>query len=692
MTCLCCMLCVMDGMAVPARPGQWRTIYLADGTALKAELVGDENFHFYRTAEGVQYVYNPDRGYYVLRDAKTAPTRSMMSLKANAGTRGLHRHNAPTQPNTLYSGKKKGLIILVNFADTVFAAGHDQALYNRIANEENFKYGDFCGSVHDYFKAQSNGAFDLTFDVVGPVTLSSSQALYGGNNSRGSDMCPGEMVEEACEAVEDMVDFSEYDWNADGEVEQVFVLFAGQSEADGGAKSCIWPHKWDLESALGYPLMIDGMVINTYACSNELKGTGALNGIGVICHEFTHCLGLPDFYDTSKPSVNYAMGNYDLMAAGAYNQGSYMPPCYTAYEKMACGWLTPIELKNDTTVEKMAANHEHGPAYILYNEGNRDEYYLLENRQKKGWDAAIPGQGLLVTHVDYDATKWNKNSVNQDKNHLRCAIVPADGKLGWDYRSMANDLFPYAGNDSLNRYSLPAATLFNDNADGTKYLLGGLSSIKRNPDGTVSFKFKAGRLPDNTTGVVFYESFGKCAGSGGNDNQWDTVSGFKGTFAADKTGWSCTQTMYGGNQCAKFGSSQHAGATLTSPSIMFMEDDTLTFQAAGVEKTTSTVDVYVGNTLLDVITLKPQQWSSYQFVIKDKGAKTLRFVMSSRMVLDEVKVVRKNTPTAIRRLTISESGMEDGRIYSVMGQYMGTDESLLPPGMYIRNGKKFIKL
>ena len=128
-----------------------------------------------------------------------------------------------------------------------------------------------------------------------------------------------------------------------------------------------------------------------------------IEGIGTICHEFTHCLGLPDIYDTAYGG-GYGMGYWDLMNSGSYNSNGYIPAGFTSYEKMYCGWSQPIELKNDTVITGMKPLSEGGESYIIYNDANRNEYYLLENRQKTGWDAGIPGNGLLVIHVDYDPT------------------------------------------------------------------------------------------------------------------------------------------------------------------------------------------------------------------------------------------------------------------------------------------------
>ena len=164
----------------------------------------------------------------------------MSRLQKNASARRLARKASN------FTGKKKGLIILVEFSDKSFMETNNKALYNRIANEKNFKHGDFIGSVSDYFYAQSYGTFELSFDIAGPVKLSKKQSYYGQNDSDGNDMHPGEMVIEALKAIKDTTDFAQYDWDGDKEVDQVYIIYAGRGEADGGPGNVIWPHEYTL--------------------------------------------------------------------------------------------------------------------------------------------------------------------------------------------------------------------------------------------------------------------------------------------------------------------------------------------------------------------------------------------------------------------------------------------------------------
>ena len=391
-----------------------------------------------------------------------------------------------------YFGAKKGIIILVNFKDKAFDSSHDNALFQDIANQENYTTGNFKGSLYDYFLAQSEGKFHLTFDVVGPVTVSNNYSYYGKNDSQGNDMYPGKMVIEALNLVNSEVNFADYDWDNDGFVDQVFIVYAGKGEANGGNTNTIWPHAYTLYEAGMYGdgtgiQTLDGVKINTYACGSELNGSGEIDGIGTMCHEFSHCLGYPDFYDTDY-SGGQGMSSWDLMDGGCYNDNGFRPAGYTAYERWVAGWKTPIELVYNQRVDSMKALQDGGDAYIIYNKGHRDEYYILENRQKIAWDTDLPGKNMLIVHVDYNATDWANNQPNDNPSHQRMTWIPADNN--YSNYSLSNDTYPSGSNNAFGKNTTPAAILYNNNIDGTKYLDSSVEQIKRNSDGTMSFVFK----------------------------------------------------------------------------------------------------------------------------------------------------------------------------------------------------------
>ena len=481
--------------AVPAKPGQSKLITLTDGTTVSATLVGDEFGHYWLGTDG--------RAYQALNGEEVYSVVDLQAVKQHASARRMaaNQHRSKRLARRKVgemggiTGEKKGLIILVNFKDTVFKESNDNDLFQRIANKKGFNEGDFKGSMYDYFYDQSDGQFELTFDVVGPVTVNQNQSYYGTNigNVRGNDEHPAEMVIEALKKADPLVDYANYDWDGDKVVEQVYVVYAGKGEADGGAANTIWPHEWNLSSANYYgdgagAQTLDGVTIDTYACGGELNGDGKIAGIGTMCHEFSHCLGYPDFYDTDD-SGGQGMGAWDLMDYGSYNGNGYRPAGYTSYERWVAGWKEPIELETTLSVTNMKALTDGGDSYIIYNKGNNNEYYLLENRQKTSWDASIPGKGLLILHVDYDATVWADNEPNDDPDHQRMTWIPADNS--YSLIGDAGDPFPNGSVNAFNKNTTPAAEFYNENSDGTYFMDSSVENITQNADSTISFLFKS---------------------------------------------------------------------------------------------------------------------------------------------------------------------------------------------------------
>lgn len=709
-TCIV-LLATLSAMAAPAKRGQWRTLTLANGKTVRAELMGDEWAHYWRTADGVGYLETeagaPCQEIDIDEILRQGHERRMEHTRATKIINRAPARRAPgraTPDHIAINGSRRGLVILVQFKDTKFADGHDKALYERILNEENFSKDNFKGSVYDYFKAQSNGKFLLNFDVVGPVTLDNNHDYYGGEEGGSHDKNPEAMITEACKAVENQVDFSKYDWDDDKEVEEVFVLYAGLGQANGGDASTIWPHKSAISNV---GIKFGEMTVNVYACAAELQPAydqngnivTTIDGIGTFCHEFSHCLGYPDFYDTDGGNSGgeaFGTGAYDLMCAGNYNGSGFIPSGYTSYEKWCAGWIDPVELDTDTVIENVKPLSENGTAYVIYNKAYENEYYLLENRQQTRWDSKIPGKGLLIYHADYSESAWNWNRPNVDPGHQRLFILHADnGNNGKDAP------YPYNGNDSLTNNSEPAGKLFNVNTDGRKYLNRGITGIRQNDDKTVSFTFNAvsKTLQGGAhEGSVFYESFDDCESTGGNDDTWGGIAG-SGDFLPDNKGWKYNSgKAFGGKRCAKFGLSS-GSANLVSPEISIDRETTFSFKAApwSTEKPTLAVAIQSGEATItgdESFELTPKQWTECVTTITPTAGATkvkIKFTATKNaFFLDEVDAYTDTTTgiAELQRLPLIQGA---GRIYNLGGQFVGTDLSALPKGLYIVNGKKVVK-
>lgn len=522
---LSCLSLVSMLMGVPAR----RVRFVADqidGSRIALTLCGDERLHYYLTDDAQPVVCADDGGYYYAKLNVTgilSPSsvlahepseRNVVEsnyLKARGDSRkllsGVKRSPRMQRPapvrnasatRSAFVGTKKGLVILAQFPDCKFTMPDAKDYYQAVLNGNGAPQYGIPSSVSNYFKDQSNGLFDLQFDVVGPVTVSNKVSYYGSNNSWGDDLRPEKMVEEAVRLSSSQVDFSDYDWDNDGYVDQIFVLYAGYSEAQGAAAYTIWPHAYNLSYAGITPPMFNGVKIDAYACSSELSGKSGStpDGIGTFCHEFSHNLGLPDLYDIDY-SGGYGMYIWSLMDAGCYcgpNLCGEVPCNFTGYERWLCGWSDLTELKEGCVIDDMPSVSAYGPTYLVRNRSYADEYYLLENRQQTGWDAYLPAHGLLVMHVDYDRNAWLDNTVNDVRGHQRFVTIPADNTTVQSFNGCMGDLYPgSSGNTSLTDSSIPAATLYHANTDGRKFLGRPVEQITEDAEGRISFVFDGGK-------------------------------------------------------------------------------------------------------------------------------------------------------------------------------------------------------
>ncbi len=715
--CVATLICVVSAvMASPVRRGQWQTVTLSDGSSVRVEARGDETLLYWQALDGRCYVKDAHTELYrevsreSLRQQTAAPaTRALGMRKMRART--LNRN--AMRSNRL-NGSKHGLVIVVDFSGKTFSMPNPRNYYSNLFNAKDYHENGFNGSVHDYFYAQSHGKFDISFDVVGPVTMPHYFAYYG----RNDEEMVGEMIHDACVAVDGEVDFSKYDWDGDGEVDMVYVVYAGYGQADHSDNDdYIWPHMYNLSYHTYYQntnLKLDGTVIDTYACSNEMGAGNTLEGIGTICHEFSHCLGLPDMYDTVG-NTNFGMGAWDLMDYGSYNDNGRTPSGYTGYEKMALGWSMPVELKTPVEVTAMQPASQMGRSYVVYNPARKTEFYVLDNRQPVGFDEALPGHGMLIIHVDYDEKIWDNNIVNATgkdpssgltNSHQRATIYHADNDD--DIKTESSDPYPYHGNDSLTSSSRPAAKWYNVGSDGETRPKFGIFDIRENDDGTMSFCYNASEasspghvvVPADNDRILLRETFDRCQGSGGNDDK------FKGSIAVaaiqtDLKGWDYLKA-YGGDRCARFGKAAAGTGMVTSPWFSLPGDTlTLTFKAAGWDAAADGTSLMLslngddakfaesGNSDV-ILTMTKGAWTEYALKIVGSGSACITFTPHRRFFLDEVMVIRPVVSGISDVKTASRPSDRLG-VYSLDGRYLGNNPNALPRGIYIVNGRKYIK-
>lgn len=705
LTALLLLVATVAVHAIPAEPGLWRTLKTATGHTLEVQLVGDEFLHYWQAKDGSRYTERHDVLYPADMQALRQNAERLRSQDSGSYGHGPQRvaGQKSVAQRVSFTGNKRCLILLVQFSDVAFTMDNPQSYYNRLANEKNLKEGRFVGSVADYFRDQSDGRFNLQFDVVGPYTLG-TQATYGANDKNGSDVNAPGMVTEACrKAYNDGVDFSPYDWDGDGYVEEVYVLYAGRGEATNGGANTIWPHKWQLAS----PLQVGSKYVSVYACSNELRTESTYMGIGTICHEFSHCLGYPDMYDirgnSGASNTFYGMGTWDLMCSGSYNGNEFCPAGYTAYEKMVAGWITPKDLEDDATVTGMKTTVQGGDVYRFTNPGSKNEYYLIENRQQTGWDRYVGSSGIIINHIDYNADYWSYNCVNTPKygnDHERITIIPADNdKSG---TTEAGDAWPYGGHNSLGNKTRPACVVYNDN--NGKMLMNILISKMSCSGGLASFNFANLNNGASQEGYLLKETFDRCLGTGANDDKGfykptvhlQAVNFANGTFEPDVTGWDAGITLKGAYQCAVVGRNGNASGTydLTSPSFNVDANTpvTIKFKAAPFDKNNNnTLTLSTSNGTLSTTTfnLTEGQWTDCSTTLRASGKTQLTF-KSCRLFLDEVEI-QTSVESGIDNVYTPSARPAKVGIYTLSGVYLGTDASSLPHGVYIINGHKVVK-
>ena len=487
----------------------------ADGTTITVILRGDEHINWYTTLDGVLLVQAADNSYYVGKVTKDGRLIATQQLAHEAAWRSSTERNlidkqdkdkfysyvskvAEQSENSYnnrpltritvdsgyggvpyfpHTGSPKALVILAEFADTTFTIQNTKQVFtNYLMNEGHFTETAYAQNrnykgVRGYFKDCSYGQFTPTFDVVGPVKLPKPQTYYGAENDNITDL-----MTDACDAVDNEVDFSQYDANGDGLVDLVYIIYAGHSaNYRGNASTDIWPKSGTTILSKTF----DGKSIRRYGVSNELAGREnkkkekeTINGIGLFCHEFSHTLGLPDIYaykTNAEDQNDQGMELWDLMDGGTEVQGGRVPSPYLAWEREAMGWMSIDTLTTDCHIANLKTIDNGGKAYKILNPSAPNEYIVLQSIQKGGWyqgwgNGSYP-KGLLVYRISYVSNKVNVfDFPNNVKGKPRVIVVPADGKVlsaqnaggSWDtYITQHNeDLYPYNRLDSIKGFKM----------------------------------------------------------------------------------------------------------------------------------------------------------------------------------------------------------------------------------------------
>jgi len=501
----------INAYAVPAKPGTI-TLKQPNGITFNARIRGDEFYKIFTDANG-HAITKDDQGYYcyayytndgtkknsgvrVGAKASSSVLAASMSIpysqlagfakerRAELASVESSRPNIMKRLRSMYAIspsstdskasstviKKHCIIILAQFADLKFK--YTKQNFIDLTTKSGYSYNGGTGSVLDYFNDQFKGSYSFSFDVSDIVTVSKGYKYYGQNDSKGNDMHAAELVEEACKLATS-VDFSKFDDDNDGSVDNVFVIVPGDDEASGAGDDYIWPHQWYLSEA-GINLTLNGKKIDNYAISSELSGS-RLTPIGTFCHEYSHTLGLMDMYDTdyeSSGGEDNALGYTSIMCAGSYNNDGNTPPNYDAVDRDMLGIGSPTSLSSGSfTLEPVHLNGK----YFIMQTGVTGEYYLFECRSNSGWDKYLGGKGMLIYHIDKSnvntgwsdtysknmtaAERWEYNEVNCRPDHQCADLIEAIKGT----KVTSQMFFPYSSHNSYTPSTTPAFTFWNGN-------------------------------------------------------------------------------------------------------------------------------------------------------------------------------------------------------------------------------------
>ncbi len=355
------------------------------------------------------------------------------------------------------------LVLLVDFSDQPASAGPlagTVADFDSILFSQNFL--NPTGSMTDYYLENSYGNFLIQGDVYGWYRMPLTYAQYTGGGSGMQNAIPNaqDLVQHAIDIADPDVDFSQYDFNNDGTHDGIILIHSGPGAEITGSTGDIWSHKWDLRN----PSIKDGVQISAYNINPEEYGVGGgaeLSPIGVFCHEYGHFLGLPDLYDTNQNNTSSeGLGRWSLMASGNYNGNSKIPAHFDPWSKSQIGFLNLIDVTGNLYNVSIPQVETSPTAYKLSNSiTGPNEYFIVENRQKVGFDSNLPGSGLLIYHID--ETRFNNN----DFFRYKVGLEQADGTDQLAFSGSTGDQgdpFPGAANNrEFHEFSLPNSILYN---------------------------------------------------------------------------------------------------------------------------------------------------------------------------------------------------------------------------------------
>lgn len=628
------------------------------------------------------------------QSAKVSPYAAASGPRKAAAastTDGLGKYGTSATGTVSSLGKITLPVIMVQYADLSFHDGMTVEKLQRFFNEEGYHEDDDqqVGSVKDYFLSQSRGLFDPTFDVVDMVTVSKGYAYYGANDYLGNDANVQELVKEAIKlAAADGVDFSKYVDSKTNAVPNVIIYYAGCGEPTGGVEETIWPHYAQLTSSY-----ISGTRFKSYFVGNERYGTDSsemVMGMGVFVHEFSHALGLPDFYATDYSySGDQPFGEWSVMDGGPYVGDTYAPTGYNAYERSYMGWLNIPELTEAQTVTLNGAADEDGTmAVLLRNPNDASEYIIFENRQPGTWYSSKDGSGLMVYHIAYNAVAWSYNIVNNTQTRKRAHMVLA-----------GRDKMVYSTTETTDLFGNGVNSILTHTLYGPTTLSGyPIYKILQPGDGTITFNFMDRDLAAEPLAAdgTRYEKVTDVSKLAANDeiifvNEADKVA--MATVEQSVGLAAVNVKVADGVAEGNAGVSRYKVRTTTSGTYRFYDESQKAYLRGGTKgldlfsntttSTAATVEITDGNA---VITFKGS--SSYKLM--GYSTDNFNFITAAETPAPIQIYRRADSSSAIQGLTASDAAAASKAVYSLSGQYMGKSLQGLAKGIYVQGGKKLV--
>ncbi|MEI6049821.1 MAG: M6 family metalloprotease domain-containing protein [Bacteroidota bacterium] len=492
-------------------------IIQSDGTKITIILKGDEHVKWAQTVDGYSIMLNSKGVYeYAMPDSKNDMVPSgikvrNLSERSSSDNQFLNRTNKGltysksqvgimksisminvTAPEKAFptTGSRNLVCILIGFTDKAFSK--TQSDFNNLFNQIGYGVNGATGSVKDYYLENSYNELNLSVTIAGPYMASNTLAYYGANDNNGDDVRPRELVAEAVNLADPDVNYANFDNDNNGSVDGVYVIYAGYGEEAGGGLNCIWAHAWSLSGTL----TLDGKSISKYSCSPELSGNSGANitNIGVICHEFGHVLGSPDFYDTdySTGGQYNGTGYWDLMASGSWNNSGKTPAHHNAYTKtVVYSWASSTVLSSGSQISLNNAA-ENSNSFYRYNTATTNEYFLIENRQKLKFDASLPGHGMIIYHVDGNYISTAGSNINAGSHQgMYPVCADATGNPPDIYGTINGGGCPFPGTGSKTSFTdITTPNSLSWALNNTAKPISGVT--ENNTDNTVSFSFMEG--------------------------------------------------------------------------------------------------------------------------------------------------------------------------------------------------------